>query len=208
MNDLMFKSLIERMIQQESGGNPNAVSPTGASGLMQIMPQTASDPGYGVKPMPWENRFDPVENRAFGESYMRSMLDKFGGDQERALVGYNWGPGNAGKWSGNRSDLPPETQGYLRNILDAKKMGGETGHLRGEPTEYGGLLDAFRNGKKANEYGEDTENLWGKENKYASLGSALSAAGESPGITPQNVTPYQPERRDNLAAYFKLFGGL
>lgn len=117
MNPLSFETLIARQIQQESGGNPNAVSPAGAAGLMQIMPGTARDPGFGLTPMPWDQRFNPDANKAFGTAYMRAMLSRYDGDQERALVAYNWGPGNADKWSGDRAALPAETQGYLSAIL-------------------------------------------------------------------------------------------
>lgn len=117
MTGVPFPELIERVIHQESRGNPNAVSPVGAAGLMQIMPATAADPGYGVAPMNWDARFDATENRRFGTEYLGALLDAFGGDQERALVAYNWGAGNAQKWDGNRANLPAETQGYLAAIL-------------------------------------------------------------------------------------------
>lgn len=111
-------SLIQRVIQQESGGNPNAVNPnTGASGLMQIMPATAASPGFGVAPMPWDQRFDPAANQRFGTDYMHAMLNRYGGDQARALAAYNWGPGNADKWDGDMASLPAETRNYITNIL-------------------------------------------------------------------------------------------
>lgn len=117
MTGVPFPELIERVIQQESGGNPNAVSAVGASGLMQVMPATAADPGYGVTPLNWDMRFDAKENRRFGTEYLGALLDAFGGDQERALVAYNWGAGNAQDWDGDRASLPKETQGYLAAIL-------------------------------------------------------------------------------------------
>lgn len=117
MGNIPFEELVERVIWQESRGNPRAVSPAGAAGIMQIMPGTAASPGYGVRPMDWSARFDPEENRRFGTDYLRAMLDHFGGDVERALVAYNWGPGNAQRWSGDRSSLPAETSGYLAAIL-------------------------------------------------------------------------------------------
>lgn len=118
-----FQTLVARVIQQESGGNPNAVSPVGAAGLMQIMPATARDPGFGLQPLDWGDVFDPVKNRAFGEAYLQAMLNRYGGDYERGLAAYNWGAGNADKWSGNRADLPEETRGYLANILDKAPTG-------------------------------------------------------------------------------------
>lgn len=84
---------------------------------MQVMQNTARDPGFGVKPLAWEDRFDPKENVRFGVEYLQAMLDKFDGDQVRALAAYNWGPGNATKWSGDFNDLPAETRDYINRIL-------------------------------------------------------------------------------------------
>ncbi|GKT32077.1 hypothetical protein ADUPG1_006328, partial [Aduncisulcus paluster] len=102
---------------QESGGNPNAVSPVGAVGLMQIMPATAANPGFGVAPLSADQLRDPAANRAFGESYMQAMLNRYGGDQAKALAAYNWGAGNADNWNGNMAALPAETRGYINAIL-------------------------------------------------------------------------------------------
>lgn len=114
---LPFNQLVEAVIHQESKGNPNAVSPVGAAGLMQIMPDTAAQPGYGVRPMDWDNRFNAEENRRFGTDYLAALLGSYDGDQERALVAYNWGPGNANSWDGDIANLPAETRDYLAKVL-------------------------------------------------------------------------------------------
>ena len=117
---LSFDELVNKVINQESGNNPYAVnSRTGAAGLMQVMQATALDPGYGVAPLNWDMRFDRAANRRFGEDYLSAMINHYGGDQERALVAYNWGPGNANKWDGDRASLPEETRNYLAKILDS-----------------------------------------------------------------------------------------
>lgn len=88
--------IIDAIIQQESGGNPNARNPrTGAMGLMQIMPATAAQPGFGLPPLkdPW----NPEANRRFGTAYFNTMLRRYDGDRDAALAAYNWGPGNADK---------------------------------------------------------------------------------------------------------------
>lgn len=111
--------LVQRVIKQESGGNPNAVSPKGAQGLMQVMPATARDPGFGVKPMDPTKAFDPAENQRFGTEYLNAMKSRYG-DDEAALVAYNAGPGVADKYvktGRNKASLPKETQGYIANIL-------------------------------------------------------------------------------------------
>jgi len=112
-----FDRLVEQVIWQESSGRPGLVSPSGAAGLMQIMPGTAADPGFGVRPMDWDRRFEPAENRRFGTEYLGAMLENFDGDVSRALIAYNAGPGRAQNWRGDNSTLPGETQGYLRNIM-------------------------------------------------------------------------------------------
>ena len=101
-----------RQMMQESGLNPDAVSPAGAVGIAQIMPATARDPGYGIAPI--SDLRDPEESLRFGAQYMRAMLDKYG-DYGLALAAYNAGPGAVDKAGG----IPPfqETQNYVSNIL-------------------------------------------------------------------------------------------
>jgi soluble lytic murein transglycosylase-like protein len=100
--------LIVSVMRAESGFNRMAVSPKGASGLMQLMPATAER--FGVR-----NIFDPRENILAGAKYLRWLLDRFNGDVRLALAGYNAGEG-AVEFYGNR--IPPflETQNYVRTI--------------------------------------------------------------------------------------------
>jgi hypothetical protein len=117
----LLEALWPHLIKQESGGNPNAVSPKGAFGLAQLMPGTSRDPGFGVKP------FDPSvpgDNERMGKDYRRAMLARYGNDPKRALAAYNWGHGNADKWNGDPSSLPGETRGYITNILSRAGLGG------------------------------------------------------------------------------------
>ena len=110
MNNL--NSAVERV---ESGGNPNAVSPKGAVGSMQTMPQTLLDPGYGVTPAKDNSH---AEMKRVGQDYLQAMMGKFG-NLDHALVAYNWGPGNAQEWiqaGANINELPKETRDYLRKV--------------------------------------------------------------------------------------------
>ncbi len=98
--------LVRRLTNQESRFKRGAVSPKGASGLMQLMPATAKS--LGVK-----NIFDPDENIRGGTDYLKQQLDEFG-DVPKALAAYNAGPGAVRKYGG----VPPykETQNYVKTI--------------------------------------------------------------------------------------------
>lgn len=126
--------LYHRLIQQESGWNPNAVSSVGARGLTQIMPDTARDPGWGVKPVNMASEDDQLR---FGAEYLSKMIDRYDGDTSKALAAYNWGAGNADKWGGDTRSLPEETRNYLASILG----GGDTPGFA--PAESAGLGDTY-----------------------------------------------------------------
>lgn len=109
-------SLVDALIQQESGGDPDAVSSAGAVGLAQSMPKTAKDPGYGVEPL--DDPRDPEQARRFAEDYLGAMLDEFE-DPGHALMAYNWGPGNVKRWKSNGGDpskVPDETRDYVKSL--------------------------------------------------------------------------------------------
>lgn len=104
----------------ESGGNPNAVSPKGARGPMQIMPGTLRDPGFGVTPA----RDNSVpEMRRVGREYIDAMRGKYRGDMRKAWAAYNWGPGNLDEAiakhgeSGWFAKAPTETRNYVRKAM-------------------------------------------------------------------------------------------
>jgi hypothetical protein len=99
--------LARRLVRQESGGNFRAVSPKGAQGVMQLMPDTAR--ALGVR-----DPFDPEQNIDAGMRYLKQQYDRFK-RWDLALAAYNAGPGAVEKYKG----IPPyaETQNYVRSIL-------------------------------------------------------------------------------------------
>lgn len=100
------EDLFLRLVQRESGWNPHAVSPKGARGLAQLMPDTARM--LGVNPA------DPVQNLEGGARYLRQMYDRFG-SWRLALAAYNAGP----KAVEANGGVPPyaETRAYVKAIL-------------------------------------------------------------------------------------------
>lgn len=102
----------------ESGGNPNAVSPKGARGLMQVMPSTARDPGFGIRP----SNGTPQDDVRVGREYRRAMQDRYGGDPAKMWGAYNAGPGRVDGLIDRYGDnwlnyAPAETRNYVRNNL-------------------------------------------------------------------------------------------
>lgn len=101
------QKLIAAVIQAESAGRYDAVSPVGAKGLMQLMDPTARELGV-------TDSFDPAQNIEGGTKYLRQMIDRFG-DIPTALAAYNAGPGRVRQYGG----IPPfrETQNYVNQIM-------------------------------------------------------------------------------------------
>jgi soluble lytic murein transglycosylase-like protein len=103
-------ALIHAVISAESGYNPNAVSRKGASGLMQLMPDTAKR--YGVA-----NVFDPAQNIQGGTRYLKDLLAMFNGDLRLAIAGYNAGE-NAVIRAGRKVPQYTETVAYVPKVID------------------------------------------------------------------------------------------
>jgi hypothetical protein len=102
------EKLIKAVLAKESGGDPLAVSPKGAMGLMQLMPETAMSMGV-------QDPFNPEQNLAGGVKYLKYCLNRFKQNVTLALAAYNAGPEAVQKCDG----VPPypETQQYVASIL-------------------------------------------------------------------------------------------
>ena len=106
-------ALIHAVISAESGYNPLARSPKGATGLMQLMPATARR--YGV-----DNPLDPKQNIYGGAAYLRDLLTLFGNDLKLAIAAYNAGEGAVMEYGHH---IPPfrETTQYVPKVLSYYK---------------------------------------------------------------------------------------
>lgn len=101
-------ALMKAMMHTESAFNPNARSPVGAQGLMQLMPATARR--FSV-----QNAWNPAENIEGAAKYIAWLTKRFNGKIEHVIAGYNAGEGNVDKYGG----IPPfkETRNYVKKVL-------------------------------------------------------------------------------------------
>lgn len=120
-----FQTVYNKLIGAETNGHHmddsgNLItSPKGAQGISQVMPNTGTDPGYGVTPI---QNTSAAEYMRFGSDYLKAMINNFGGDMTKAVAAYNAGPGTVQKLINSKGDqwqayLPNETKKYVRKIL-------------------------------------------------------------------------------------------
>jgi hypothetical protein len=129
---MRFGDVWKALIQQESGGRQSAVSPKGAIGVAQVMPDTAPEAAR-LAGLPFDEqryRNDAAYNEALGRAYFEKQLADFGGDYAKALAAYNGGPGrlrkalaDAGPGGDWLSRMPAETRNYVAAITKAAGPG-------------------------------------------------------------------------------------
>ncbi len=136
-------NVLSAMRSVESGGDGTQVSRAGALGSMQVMPGTGEEVArsLGDKNFPFNGtdaekkaylQKDDVSER-YGEAYYNQMLQRYGGDQQAALVAYNGGPARADAWLSNGRDdsvIPKETADYYKKVLG--QAGAPTGRTMGQ----------------------------------------------------------------------------
>jgi hypothetical protein len=118
------ESFVKSVMRAESGFQFSAVSPKGALGLMQLMPETAKYLGVDAR--------DPQQNAEGGARYLRELLERYQNEPDqvyRALAAYNAGPGAVDRYHG----VPPyrETREYILRVLRNWDVTGTTGNSGG-----------------------------------------------------------------------------
>lgn len=133
-------SLALAVMQKESSGDPNAISPVGAQGLFQLMPATAASLGVS-------DPFNPTQNIQGGLKYLQQLYNQYG-DWNEALIAYNEGPGNLAK-----SGVFPSSQSYADSILAASGISDSSGSSdsldTGSPVASADLFDSLDAGTVA-----------------------------------------------------------
>ncbi len=119
-------ALVLAVVSVESGFKPEAVSPKGAQGLMQLMPRTAASLGV-------QDAFDPEQNIDAGVRHLESLVRLYDGNLTRALAAYNAGQGAVAKHGG----VPPyrETRAYVRKVLERYRAKAAAGGGAGGATQ-------------------------------------------------------------------------
>lgn len=184
-------NIFVRQIDQESGFDPNAHNPSGATGIAQFMPDTAKS--LGIDPT------NPYQSLDGAARWMGQLVGKYGGDYAKALAAYNAGPGAVDQYGG----VPPfkETQAYVSNILgNAESAAASVGQQAGN--SLGAL--APRGGENFSDYSARLISSLGQQ----SLSSPSAGFGSGGGVTPSppSLLPQKGESFESYSA--RLMGAL
>lgn len=166
------KGLLNAQVEQESGWNPNAISRAGAKGLMQLMPGTAKDLGVDGE------EYNPGKSLEAGAKYMKTLLNRYGGDLSKALTAYNWGMGNLE--SKGMQNAPEESKNYAPQIM--ARMQASQRYASPNPTQaQSGTSITFQN----TTIKTDSGNLYSLAKEAANKGMSQSSLTQ-PFMTGQN----------------------
>jgi hypothetical protein len=163
----------------ESGGDPNAISPKGARGVMQVMPNTQKDPGFGVTPAKDDS---PAELQRVGEDYYAAMQKKYGNDT-LAAIAYNMGPGATDDWlskGGDFNKLPAETQSYIGKVYTANALASRQPAAPAASTAAPVQTGAVSSGARARVAAEQeggTEFSKKSQGEYAAMATQVDKSG-------------------------------
>lgn len=168
-------NLAEAVLHQESRGNPSAVSPKGATGLMQLMPETAKE--LGVDPR------DPAQNILGGVRYLKQQIDKYG--VEGGLAAYNAGPGRVQKATDFNS-LPAETRSYVPSVMNrAAQIAMADTNTVSDAAPSPGISDyigALEKAKAANDDAAIKEISGALKGEFSNALSKAKAAGDTAAV--------------------------
>lgn len=173
-------NLAEALVHQESGGNPNAVSPAGAVGLMQLMPGTAKE--LGVDPR------IPEQNIDGGLRYLKKQIEQYG--VAGGLAAYNAGPGRVQRAGLTYDNLPEETRKYVPAIMNrAALIAEQKGAAMSEPAPSSGpsldlptLMGGLEKARAANDTEAVSEISGAIQGKFKAALSKAQAAGDTEAV--------------------------
>jgi len=196
----------QALVTTESNGNPGALSPKGAMGAWQVMPNTQANPGFGVDPARDGSR---AELDRVGKDYYGAMQKRYG-HEATAAIAYNMGPGATDQWLASGADprkLPAETRNYLADV-SARTGANIYNQNKAQPIyaqpPMGATAGAEANAKNQSAtMTEDWKSVAGANEKAQSVISFL-----------QNVSKYAPQgsvgrffaQKDMAASIGSMFG--
>ena len=201
-------ALVQSVIRAESGGRPNAVSPKGAGGYMQIMPNTYAElrQQHGLG----EDRFDPANNIAGGTAYLAQLYKQFG-NWEDAVAAYNAGPGRWANVKAGKVSAPAETTAYAPKVMGAVPELNVSKLPTPQPVQENGGMPNFRSARTTPRNKSLLE-VEPEKNWLEGLGGIWNM-GETPSKPPRpegavSDLPTQTERLDVTGRMNELMQGL
>lgn len=188
-----------RQIKQESGGNQDAVSPKGATGIAQVMPTTGPEAAKlaGLEWDPVAFRKDKGYNEAIGRAYMRKQFEDFG-NARHALMAYNAGPERTRKILAGDASIPEETRNYVQ------KIAGDTPVAEDNPRDKAKAIydEMVAKGAPPDEIKMAIGKALGREPKTAPAPVASPEPQQAP-VQADPAAQQDPSLGDNIYSYLR-----